>query len=175
MFLLVAGVGAAAPAVASGQDASSQKLAARLAERLGSAEASAIAAPDPGDTSRFVAALHIPGVQLLVIGANYQSPALLRELIAKGDYRQVYLDLNAAGDREGRFFVEDLGADRLRPERERNEPFDITWRDASQRTMYNGEWREQKLEEEDYRARFEKDEGDYAELLQILLAAEDAG
>jgi hypothetical protein len=118
-----------------------------------------------------VAALHIPGVQLLVMSARYQVPVLLRELIAKHDYRQVYLDLNAAGERSGRFFVEDLGADGLRADRERDRPFDITWRDAVQQTLYNSNWKEQQLSEDEYRARFRKDAAEYEKLLQVLLGA----
>lgn len=172
MVSLLAGMVAVGPAVASGQDVASAKLATRLAERLGSEGTTAFAASVPGDAARFVAALYIPGVQLLVISATYPTPALLRERIAKGEYRQVYMDLNGAGDRPGRFFVEDLGTDGLRPERERNGPFDITWRDGAQRTMYNGEWREQQFTEDEYRSRFEKDASEYAELLQVLLAAQ---
>jgi hypothetical protein len=123
------------------------------------------------DSSRFVAALHTPGVQLLVMSARYQVPVLLRELIAKRDYRQVYLDLNSAGERSGRFFAEDLGADGLRADRERDRPFDITWRDAVQRTLYNSNWKEQQLSENEYRARLTKDATEYGKVLRVLLGA----
>ena len=156
------------------QDVSSQTLAADLAKRLGGSEAKSFAAAAPDDPSRFVAALHIPGVQLLVISATYQAPSLLRELIVKNDHQRVYLDLNAAGDRAGRFFVEDLGADGLRADRERDAPFDITWRDAVQRTLYNGDWKAQQLTEAEYRKRFDRDAAQYAQALQVLVAAHAA-
>jgi hypothetical protein len=161
------------PAMAVAQDASSRILAPQLAGRL-TGEATSFAAPVPDQAARFVAVLHYPGVQLLVISAIYQAPELLRELIMKGDYRQVYFDLNAAGDTTGRLFIEDLGADGLAADREANSPFDITWRDGVERTMYNGEWKEQGLSTEEYRARFEKDEAQYVELLQILISAHAA-
>jgi hypothetical protein len=158
-----------APAMAQGE--ATQTLAAEFVKRLGSSELTAFAAPLPEDSSRFVAALYIPGVQLLIISGRYQVPVLLRELIAKHDYRQVYLDLNAAGERSGRFFVEDLGADGLRADRERDRAFDITWRDAVQRTLYNGNWKDQQLSEAEYRARFTKDAAEYGQMLRVLLGA----
>jgi hypothetical protein len=162
----------AVPVMAQGND--SQSRAMELAKRLAGNGTQSFAAAMPDDPSRFVAVLHIPGLQLLCISGRYQSPALLRELITKGDYQRVYLDLNSAADREGRFFVEDLGADGLRPDRETDAPFDITWRDASLRTLYNGEWKAQKLSGEEYRKRFESDASDYALALKVLLDAHAA-
>jgi hypothetical protein len=172
VLLLV--VGAGIPTTVSAQQDPTRDLAQELANRLGGTESRALAAPVPDDPSRFVAALHIPGAQLLVISATYQAPSLLRELIARNDDRQVYLDLNAAGDRKGRFFVEDLRVDGLRPDREPNAPFDITWRDAVTRTLYNGNWKEQQLSETEYRARFARDASDYAQMLKVLLSAHAA-
>jgi hypothetical protein len=174
MITVVASVLIAGAAIPAGQDASSQMLAADLAKRLGSSEPKAFAAAVPDDPSRFVAALHMPGVQLLVISATYQAPILLRELIAKNDHQRVYRDLNAAGDRAGRFFVEDLGADGLQPDRERDAPFDISWRDAVQRTLYNGDWKKQELTEAEYRTRFQRDAAQYAHALQLLVVAHAA-
>jgi len=153
---------------------SSQSLAERLVKRLGAKEPRALSAPVPGDESRFVAVLHMPGSQLLAVSATYPAPALLRELIVKNDHRQVYLDLNSAGDMDGRFFVFDLGQPGLAAGRRDSEPFDITWRNGLTRTDYDGQWQSQKLSEEEYRARFEQDETEYAELLRVLLATESA-
>jgi hypothetical protein len=169
--MLVVAMIAAGPGIARAQPQSTADLAKELGKRLGGGEARALAAAMPDDPSRFVAALHIPGAQLLVMSATYQAPALLRELILKNDHRQVYMDLNSAGDREGRFFVEDLRVDGLHADREPNQPFDITWRDAVTRTMYNGNWKEQQLSEAEYRARFERDATEYAQMLKVLLAA----
>jgi hypothetical protein len=145
--------------------------ATELAKRLSGDGPKSWAAEVPGEPSRFVAVLHVPNVQLLVISASYPAPALLRELLLKNDYQRVYLDLNSAAEREGRFFVEDLGADGLRIDRKDNMPFDITWRNGADRILYNGEWIEQKLSEAQYRERFAKDAKDYADVLKILLDA----
>lgn len=159
----------AAPVIAQPQK--SQEWATELAKRLSGDAPQAFAAAVPDDETRYVAVLHIPNVQLLAISATYASPALLRELLLKGDYQRVYRDLNSAGDREGRFFVEDLGADGLRPDRAPNAAFDITWRDGGKRTLFNGDWKGQKLSESEYRERFEKDAAQYAEMLRMLLDA----
>jgi hypothetical protein len=148
-----------------------QTLAGQIVERLGGTEGNAVAAQLAGDPTRFVAALHIPGVQLLVISSTYSADALLRERLLRKQFRETYLDLNSGGDRQGRFFVEDLGADGLRVEREPGRAFDITWRDAAHRTAYDGDWKKQKLSETLYKERFAKDSAEYATLLQALLNA----
>lgn len=148
--------------------------ATELAKRLGDEAPNSIAAAVPGEPSRFVAALHIPNVQLLVISGNYPAPALLRELLLKGDYLRVYRDLNSAAEREGRFFVEDLAGDGLHIDSQDNMPFDITWRSGVERVLYNGAWKEQKLSEAEYRERFEKDAKEYADVLQVLIDAHGA-
>ena len=153
------------------QSTDSQTRAQELVKRLSGAGPVYFAAPMPDDDSRFVAALHIPNLQLLVISAKYSAPPLLKELLLKSEYQRVYLDLNSAADRQGRFFVEDLGADGLRAERKENAPFDITWRNASTRTLYNGSEKDQNLSEEEYRQRFAKDADEYAQLLQVLIEA----
>ena len=45
---------------------------------------------------------------------------------------------------------------------------------AAARTLYNGERREQKLLEAEYRARFEKDAAQYARMLKVRLDAHAA-
>jgi hypothetical protein len=156
---------------AAAQRSETHARATELAKRLTDTGLRFFAVAVPGEESRFVAALHIPKVQLIVIAGNYSAPALLRELLLKGDFQRVYLDLNSAAEREGRFFVEDLGADGLRIDSEENTPFDITWRDGAERILYNGEWKEQKLPDATYRTRFERDAAEYATILQLLLDA----
>ena len=171
---ILAGVFLAAAAAPALAQSDSQTRAAALVTRLGSEGPTAFAAAVPDTPTRFVAALHMPGVQLLVISGDYQSPALLRELMLKNDYRRVYMDLNSAADRDGRFFVEDLGADGLRRERENNAAFDITWRNGTVRTLYNGDWDAQDISREEYQKRFDQDAAEYAQLLQVLLTAHAA-
>ena len=80
--------------VVLGQDAQSAPLAAKLAAALDAAKAVNIAAKDPSQPDVFVAALYMPGLQLLVISGKYAAPVLLDQRLAAREYRELYLDLN---------------------------------------------------------------------------------
>ena len=90
----------------------SGSLAAELAELLSSAGLDAIAAKDSEGEDRFVAALAFPG-QLLVVSARYEVPMYVVAKIANADYREVYIDLNAASIPETKVLITDVGADGL--------------------------------------------------------------
>jgi hypothetical protein len=60
-------------------------------------QSDAIAAADPEEPNRFVAALSYPKSQLLVVDALYPAPALLRQEIVDAKYRDVYLALQQSG------------------------------------------------------------------------------
>lgn len=157
-----------APLLGAGTSA---ELAADVVKLMEQRSLDTIAAAHPTDPGRFVAAMHIKGVQLLVISGRYSAPALLKEQLIKGDYRKVYLDLNAAADKEGRLFVTDSQANGLRVSPEKNAPFDISWRDMAAQILYNNDWKSQKLKEADYRKRFADDEAEYAAMLEVLKSA----
>ena len=65
----------------------------------------AIAARDPDDPDRFVAALVSPALQFAV-SARYEPPAVLNEKILKENYNEVYIDLNSASDPASRIVIE---------------------------------------------------------------------
>ena len=153
----------------------SAELATDLVKLMEQRNLDTIAAAHPADAGRFVAAMHIKGVQLLVISGRYSAPALLKEHLVKGDYRQVYLDLNSAADKQGRLFITDSQANGLRAAPEKNAPFDISWRDMTAQILYNNDWKSQKLNEAAYRKRFTEDETEYAAMLEILKSALSAG
>ena len=148
--------------------ANSAELATELVKLMEQRGLDTIAAVHPTDPGRFVAAMYIKGVQLLVLSGRYSAPALLKEQLLKGDYRKVYLDLNAAADKQGRLFVTDSQANGLRATPEKNAPFDISWRDMTAQILYNNDWKAQKLNEAAYRKRFSEDETEYAAMLEIL-------
>jgi hypothetical protein len=149
----------------------SHDQAVELVRLMTERQLSTIAADDPAEDGRFVAAMHIPGSQLLLIRTRYAAPALLRTRIAAGDFQQIYIDLHAAGERDGRLFIMDFGADGLAADGADGTRFDISWRDALEQTMYNGKWQEQKLSEADYRKRFADQAQSYAEALGVLVTA----
>jgi len=160
-------VAVAAPAAA--QDSKSAAGATELAQVLGSKKLDAIAARDPSAPDLFVAALHFPG-QLMIISAKYAAPPLLTEKLAQRQYRDVYIELNAASIAESRVFVTDINADGLRPRREgRDGPVDI--RDAGGKSMrFDGNWREDKMSEADYMKAYAEADAHYSQMVALLLA-----
>jgi hypothetical protein len=158
-------------AAASLSAGTSTELAADVVKLMEQRNLDTIAAAHPTDPGRFIAAMHIKGVQLLVISGRYAAPAYLKEALIKNDYRKVYLDLNSAADKEGRLFITDSQANGLRATPEKNTPFDISWRDMSAQVLYNNDWKGQKLKEADYRKRFTEDEAEYAAMLEVLKTA----
>ena len=156
-------------ATASAQDGKSAALAKQLATALDEAKLDSIAAPDPATPDTFVAALYFANMQLLVVSAKYTAPQLLVAKVAKKDYRDVYIDLNSASVPDSKIFVEDLGADGLKPKREENQPFD-TYEQGGKRTVFNSDWKAQKLSEQDYMKAFTGADEQYAHILAALLA-----
>ena len=156
--------------ITTGAAQSSPSPAAELVRLMNERKVTAVSARDPADEGRFVAAM-LAGQQLLVISARYSAPALLRERILKNEHQEVYGDLHSAGDRQGRVFVIDSGADGLKLARESN---DVCWRDAEKQTIFNMDWAGQKLKEADYRRSYEADDKAYAEMLTTLIAATKA-
>jgi hypothetical protein len=128
----------------------------------------AIAARDPEEPGRYVAALYIQDSQLLVISAPYTVPAALDRLIAAGSYRDAYLNLQAVKEHHGHFFVVDSLADGLKKVPDVDQPFDSTTTDGSVMVMFDGKWDAQKLNQAAYDSMFAKDDARYARMLTIL-------
>jgi hypothetical protein len=168
LVLTVVLVVAGAPLSAAG---SSAELAGALVKLMEQQNIDTVAAAHPTEPGRFIAAMHIKGVQLLVITGRYSAPALMKENLLKRDYRQVYLDLNSAADKAGRLFITDSQANGLQVVPAKNAPFDISWRDMTSQILYNRDWKAQKLNEDAYRKRFAEDESEYVAMLDILKTA----
>lgn len=127
-----------------------------------------IAARDPEEPGRYIAALYIQDSQLLVISAPYSVPAALDRLIASGGYRDAYMNLQAVKEHRGHFFVVDSLADGLKKVPEVDQPFDSTTIDGAVMVMFDGKWDAQKLNEAAYTSMFAKDDARYARMLTIL-------
>ena len=151
------------------QDGKSAPGARELAQVLAGKKLDAIAAKDPGAADAFVAALTFPG-QLMVISARYSAPALLNERLARREYRDIYIELNAASVMESRIFVTDIGADGLRLKgAKRDDPIDV--RDTAGKAFrFDGNWREDKMSEADYMKLYSDADGHYAQVVALLLA-----
>jgi hypothetical protein len=159
----------APPAWAIAQESKSAALAKQLVTALEAGKLDSVSAKDPSASDTYVGALYIPGFQLLAISSRYSAPALLDARLAKGEFRDVYIDLNSAGTPGSKVFVEDLGADGLRARREDNQGFDSVEM-AGKRTSFDNDWRKQQLSEQDYMKAFTAADERYAQMLTALLA-----
>jgi hypothetical protein len=155
------------PALAAAQDASKSAAAAKqLTEVLDRLKLEAIAAPDPTDATTFVAALYFQGGQLLVVSAKYSAPALLTAKLAKKDYRDVYIDLNAASVAGSKIFVMDQTCDGLVAKPGDNAA--DTWEEGTKTTVFDGDWKKAKISEDDYTKAFAGADDRYARILTLL-------
>jgi hypothetical protein len=166
MAAVVAVALAAVPAYA--QDAQSAAGAKELAQRMEKGQIDSIAAPLPGADDTFVAAMFIPG-ELMIVSAKYSAPSLLREKIMKKEFREVYVDLNSAATPKTRVFIEDLNADGLVAKPDDNVGFD-TYENTDGRMSFDGDWKKQKLSEDDYRKKFSDADALYSKMLHALLS-----
>jgi hypothetical protein len=164
--VLCAALLAAAPGWA--QESKSAPLAKQLVAALDAGKLDSIAAKDPSNQDVYLGALYIKGFQLLVIANKYSVPAALDGRLSKKEYRDLYIDLNSS-PANNRVFIEDLGADGLKAKREENQPFDSVEINGA-RTMLDGDWKKQKLSEEEYMKTFGAADDRYVQILTALLA-----
>ena len=162
-LLVLAYVLAAGPAGA--QDSTSAALAAQLAELMTNAELDALAGTDSTGEDRFVAALVFPG-QLLVVSARYEVPIYVEDKIANGEYREVYIDLNAASIGGTKVLVVDVGANGLRTTAATVDLFD----GGSGVVRFDGDWGAQGLQEAEYMKAFSEADQQYTRMLKALIA-----
>ena len=167
VFLTLSGAGIRA----DGDEWQSAAPAAALKARLEQLKLDAVAARDPDEPGRYVAALYIPGIQLLVVSAPYPAPAAIDKKISDAQYLDVYMDLQGARDRSAHFFVEDVLANGLRPPTDPDLACDTTTANGAVPVVFNGKWIAQQLTQEEYEARFKRDDERYARMLKVLNAA----
>ncbi|HEX6322781.1 MAG TPA: hypothetical protein VFZ36_03570 [Vicinamibacterales bacterium] len=163
----VATAGAAVP-VAAGQNAASKSaaLAKELVDVLTQQKLTSIAARDPIERDRFIAALIYPG-QLMVVTGKYTVPVLLDEKISFGKFMDVYVELNGAAVPESKVFFEDQFADGLLPSR-KEAPFDSVVEGETTR-LFDGNHRKAKMSKDEYNKAFADADEKYAKLLELLL------
>jgi hypothetical protein len=172
--LLVAGCAhgaafAAAQPVPAGTADSVKELSGLLASAGPAGAPRFIAAEIPGDADRFVAAMLLPDLQLLLVSADYTAPVLLRERVLTRKYREAYQDLQAASVPDGKVVIEDLLANGLAVKPAKNQAPDAATIDGRTVT-FDGQWRKAKLKEAEYSAVFSKAEQEYDKLLDLLIA-----
>jgi hypothetical protein len=164
---IVVAVLLAVPAAA--QESKSAPLAKQLAAALDAAKIDSVAAADGAAPGTFVAALYFANSQLLVVSAKYAVPQLMNDRLTKKEYRDVYIDLNSASVPETKIFIEDVAADGLKAKRDENQPYD-TYELGGKRTMFDSDWKKQKLTEQEYMKVFTAADEQYAHILMTLLS-----
>ena len=151
------------------RQSASEALAKEVRDVMQRLKLDSLAARELDSQERFVAALYVPP-QLLVVSARYAAPALLNERLLNGDYRNIYLQLQGAGEQKDKLFVQDLGADGLHAVPDKDRPFDIIYESMTTRTAFDGQWQAQHSTESRYREKFAATDRRYARLLEALLA-----
>ena len=158
---------ALAPDVGLAQESRSAPLAQQLVELLEQAQLQSVAAKDPADADRFVAALFFPGT-LLVMSARYAVPVYLEEKLADKQYREIYIDLNSASIPESRVFVTDSSANGLQALGTPDAPFD-SYDGSGRQVRFDGDWATQQMSQDDYMKIFTTADNEYARMLRALL------
>ncbi len=147
--------------------AQSAALAKELTTLLDQMKLDSIAARETGQDG-YAAALYYPGMQLIVVAARYKEPVLLNDRILKKDYREVYIDLNSAALPKTRCLIMDLGANGLTPKVDDGKLDTFEGTDGKE-IQFNGDWKAQKLSEEQYQKAFADADARYVKILQALI------
>ena len=150
-----------------GQTTQSIHLAGELDSLLTTRGLEAIAAPDPQEPGRFVAALAFTKSQLLVVDATYPAPILLQQEIADKKYRDVYEALQQSGVPDTRLFFLDLGYNGLRGSAD---AVDVLYEGATKQMIFDGQPEKHKLTKSAYEKAFATAEATYSRLLGVLIS-----
>ena len=130
-----------------------------LVQALTSRQLTTIALKDPDTPGRYIAALSIPDVQLLVVAATYPDSAVIDEAIARKDFQTVYFVLQGPTNRDGKVFFQDMAADGLHADG--GGAVDVMYEQGTERTLCDGS---RKAKE-----KFAKAEATYERLLTLLV------
>ena len=145
----------------------SEPLARELSTAMGAQKMDAIAAKDPAEPDRFVAALLFPG-QLLVVSASYPAPALLSDQLTRHAYGEVYAALSGTPMRQTSFFVQDMGADGLQ---DAGESVDVVYEKVVDQIIFDGHPEKQKMQRKAYDEKYRQADSRYGQALKLLLHA----
>jgi hypothetical protein len=144
----------------------SAKLATNLTATLANEKLEAIAAEDPDDPGRFIAALVAPG-QLLIISARPASADTIQARLIHRQYRDVYLDLQASTVADGKWFLQDMQADGVCAGR--NQVADLLYESNTAATVFDGDWKSHGWSEKEYQERLGVVDQRYSRILEVLL------
>ncbi|MGE3511820.1 MAG: hypothetical protein AB7N65_23380 [Vicinamibacterales bacterium] len=146
----------------------SAALAKQLTAALQDVKLQAIAARDPEDPERFVAALYYPNAQLLVISARSTSPSLLESRLAYKQYQDIYADLQGSPVKGTSLFFQDMKADGLCAGPD--QATDIFYSPDGKTVILDGDGKKRGLSSQEYERQFTDVDAQYSRLLSLLLA-----
>jgi len=156
-------------ATAALQGTNSAAAVKQLTQALDAAKLDAIAAADPSEPGRFVAALYIQGSQLLVVSAKYAAPSLLTAKLKTKEFRDIYMDLSSASVAGSKIFIIDQNCDGLASKPDSDAAPD-SWEAGTQQVSFDGDWKKAKLTEDAYGKSFSDADERYTKILALLTA-----
>jgi hypothetical protein len=108
------------------------------------------------------------------VSAKYSAPTLITAKLAKKDYRDVYIDLNAASVAGSKIFVMDQACNGLVAKPDDSQAPD-TWEQGTTNTVFDGDYRKAKVSEEEYGKTFAAADEKYAQILSLLATQASKG
>lgn len=151
---------------AAPQESASAPLARQLTQLLDASKLETIGAADP--SGNFVAALYIPGTQLLVVSGKFQTPEYGAYRVERKEYRELYMDLVGGAIPGTKTFASDVSCDGLLFKPLRDTPADTFERDNKTQTFEGA--RKAKMSDELYEKAYQEADAEYARILGLLLA-----
>ena len=172
--LAVALVGAMGTVSVAARQTSTQSpaLAKELVAELAKRKTDCAIAKDPEVAGQYVAALHLPGLQLLVVSAKFADTAGMEFRMFSGDCMGGYADINAAVTATERVIINDLGADGLIAMPKKESPRDGISRGGKELKL-DGDpkvLKAAKVTPDEYLKTFNDAEQTYAAYLRLLIA-----
>jgi hypothetical protein len=165
-----------AQAPAAGAPASAAK-AKEVVSLMQAKQLQAFAARDPLQPGRFVAAMHVPDVQLLTVSAAYSKASDIDYSLYNKAYQNAYLDLNAGALASDKFWVDDAQADGLVAVPGKKVVQFDTVAVSGERQVFDGDFvpagrkNAKKIPQDVYMKKFQEADERYARVLDALLEA----
>ena len=154
------------PTFAVAQESKSAPLARQFTQMLDAAKLQSFAAPDPVGGG-FVAAIYVPGAQLLVVSGKFPTPDIGTYRIEKKEYRELYMDLMGGAMAGSRLVASDVSGDGFAAKPKRDAPPD-SWERDNKTQSFEGS-RKAKLSDELYDKAYNDADTEYARILSLLL------
>lgn len=168
---LMAGVALRAQAPSASESGAKAK---ELAALLQAKKLEAFAVRDAMQPGRYVAAIVVPGVQLLVVSASYSRANDIEYSLYNKKFQDAYLDLKSGALSTDRFFVDDARCDGLVAVPGKNPLHDAVHMDGA-KVVFDGDFvdpkkkNSKKIPEDVYRKNFATADMRYAKALDLLI------